>query len=101
MDACVCRNGTPGYAKTETAIAARKPVGKPSCHALYSWNELKKPGTQPEPAEFHPGMTKTLAVADTRTYRSAEIIADALHLSGSTSAFIRYTPKHQIQGRRT
>ncbi len=92
----------PGYGKTETSEAAHKPVGKPGCHAPYSWNELKKPGTQPEPAEFHPGMTaEAHVVDDTRSYRSAEIKDDAFLLSGSTSAFIRYTPKHQIQGRRT
>ena len=33
---------------------------------------------------------------DTRTYRSAEIRDGALLLSGSTSAFIRYTPKRHI-----
>ena len=56
--------------------------------------------TRPEPAEFQigiPGMTAEALVADdTRTYRSAEIRDGALLLSGSTSAFIRYTLKRHI-----
>lgn len=39
-------NGVFGFSKTETADAAHKPTRKPGYYALYSWNELKKLGTQ-------------------------------------------------------
>ena len=39
-------NGVFGYAKTESADTAHTPVRKPGYYALYSWNELKKLGTQ-------------------------------------------------------